>query len=73
MNSITIRKSANPKKKTSYALFFMSSVDNKTEPQLFGTYTTNNGSYVEVGRIINDWLTHNSVPAEMERKELSSK
>ena len=73
MNSITIRKSSNPKKKTSYALFFMTAVDNKQEPQIFGTFTTDNGSYVEVGRIINDWLTHNSVPAEMERKELTPK
>ena len=70
MNSITIRKSANPKKRTSYALYFYTAVDNKVEPSLFGTYTTENGSYVEVGRIINDWLSHNSIPADTELKKL---
>jgi len=72
MNSITIRKSKNPKRRTSYSLFFYSHRDGYIAPQLIGTYTTDNGSYVELGRTIDNWLTHNSIPADMETKNLKS-
>lgn len=71
MNSITVRKSGNPNKKTSYCCFFYQSSELPNDnPKLVGQYTTTNGSYVELGRMIDSWLNHNSIPVEMERKEL---
>ena len=70
MNSITIRASKTPNKRTSYATFFYSEVDGYEQPQLIGTYTTENGSFVEMGRLIDNWIRHNSTPVDMERKEL---
>lgn len=71
MNSLTIRKSKDPRHRTSYAMFFYSCVDKLEQPQLIGTYTTPNGSFVEVGRVIDNWCNHNSLPLNTERKELT--
>lgn len=64
MNSLTIRKSRNPEKKNSYAIFFYD--DNNQ----IAKYTTPNGSFLEVGRVIDAWCNHDMLPRLSEKVEL---
>jgi len=58
MKSIIIRKSKNPDKKTSYALFF------QCDSRITHRFVSKNESVVDVGHIINNYLNHDSVPVE---------
>ena len=63
MNGIYLRKSGNPLRKNSYAIFF--TVDGK----IVGSYTTKNGNIVDVGHVINNWINHDSIPVSAEMKK----
>jgi len=63
LNGIYIRKSANPLKKTSYAVYF------RQGDNWIGRFVTDNGNIVDLGHIINNFLNHESVPMGMEKYE----
>jgi len=63
LNGIYIRKSANPLKKTSYAVYF------RQGDSWIGRFVTDNGNIVDLGHIINNFLNHESVPMGMEKYE----
>lgn len=63
LNGIYIRKSANPLKKTSYAVYF------RQGDSWIGRFVTDNGNIVDLGHIINNFLNHESVPMDMEKYE----
>lgn len=62
-SGIYIRKSANPLKKTSYAVYF------RQGNSYIGRFITDNGNIVDLGHIINNFLNHESVPMGMEKYE----
>jgi len=63
LNGIYIRKSANPLKKTSYAVYF------RQGDSYIGRFVTDNGNIVDLGHVINNFLNHESVPMGMEKYE----
>lgn len=71
MRDIIIRASANPERKTSYAVFFRKTVDKSPAPVVIGSWTTENGSILELGRLVYNWIRYNTVPEEMERVNLN--
>lgn len=62
-SGIYIRKSGNPLKKTSYAVYF------RQGNNWIGRFVTDNGNIVDLGHIINNFLNHESVPMDMEKYE----
>lgn len=66
-NSVLIRPSINPKTPTSFAVFFY------RDDVLIGNAITKNGSFVEVGRIVNGWCHHDLIPVDTTKKELPAK
>ncbi len=67
LNGIYIRKSANPLKKTSYAVYF------RQGDSWIGRFVTDNGNIVDLGHVVNNFLNHESVPMGMEKYELGVK
>ena len=55
---IYIRKSLNPLKKTSYAVYF------RKGGKYIAKHATDNGNIVDLGHIINNFLNHDSMPID---------
>lgn len=67
MNSIYIRKSKGANKNT-YAVFFYIGIG--PTAKCIGSYQTPNGSVVDLGKVIHNYLHFDSVPVGMIRKTL---